>query len=276
MFDSRAEFPQQSFLGQSDRINPTAVGWFSLYKWHEAVATGTAKELALRYSRYKYGDFSEISRFSHELEIFIRDVKGSEIQKNPEEWVIFTPPYSSVEPSVRSVGNEIAKVFNIPHVDFRTEATGDRKTQYAVIADSEARMQAKLSAKTVIDDAVSVEGKKALVIDDMVTTGITVAYMNRILYEKYHLGYVAGFGLIDFVTNDPAKEEFINRFLIVSGDIESLVAILNDQRTMFNRHTIKSLYGEDRYVLDAIAPRLLPTVIEKLEQARDKYYFGTR
>lgn len=274
MFNEGVELPQQSFLVQPDRINPTVVGWFALYKWHEAVTTGKAKELALRYSRYKYGDLSEISRFGHELQIFIRGLRGNEIQEDLKRWVIFTPPYSSVEPAVRSIGDEIAKAFNIPHIDLRTVSGGDRRMQYAAITDFAARMRAKFSVQTVMDDSIFVEGKNALVIDDTITTGATAAYMNRVLYEKYLLGHVVGFSLVDFVTEDPSMEEFINRFLIVSGDLDSLVTVLNDPRTIINRHTIKSLYGEDRYVLDAIVPRLLPPAIARLEQTRDRYYFG--
>ena len=275
MFDKRREFSQQPFPEQIDRVDPPSLGWLSLYRWQDTVVRGTAKEVALRYSRYKYGDSLEISRFSEELRVLIEGSSvGDGIKKNPEKWVVFTPPYSSVEPAVRVVGNTIAKAFNIPHVNFRTEPVGDRKIQYAAMTDFATRMQAKFLAQTAIDDAVAVEGKKALVMDDMVTTGVTATYMNKVLYEKYHLGYVAGFCLIDLVTNDPSTEEFINRFLIVSGDVESLITILSDQNTVLNRHTVKSLYGEDKYVLDAIVPRLLPSVIEKLEQARDKYYFG--
>lgn len=275
MFDERVEFSQQPFPEHTDRIGPPSLGWLSLYRWQDTIARGTAKELALRYSRYKYGHSLEVSRFSEELRVFIEGSSvGDGIKENPEKWIVFTPPYSSIEPAVRVVGNTIAKAFDIPHVNFRTEPVGDRKIQYAAMADFATRMQAKFLAQTAIDDAV--EGKNALVIDDMVTTGVTAAYMNKVLYEKYHVGYVADFCLIDLVTNDPSTEEFINRFLIVSGDVESLITILNDHNTVLNRHTVKSLYGEDKYVLDAIVPRLLPSVIERLEQARDRYYFGTK
>lgn len=274
MQEAIPDFSQDSFSVQSNRINPISLGWLSLYRWHEEVVKGRAKELALGYSRYKYGDFSEISRFSDELQIFITDSKGKEIQEAPKNWVVVTPPFSTVEPAVKRIGDEIAGTFNIPHADFRTGSAGDRDTQYAAITDLQLRTQAKFSVQTVMNNSVLVEGKKTLVIDDMVTTGATAAYMNRVLYENYHVESVAGFCLIDLVTEDPAREEFINRFLIVSGDIESLVTVLNNPRTTFNRHTVKSLYGGDRYILDAITPRLLPSVVERLEQTRDTYYFG--
>lgn len=268
MLDARSELFQGFRPDQPHKINP---GWISLYNWQEEARKGQADRLALRYSKYKYGDFSEVSRFNQELEVLIRNVKGREIENNPNDWVIFTPPYSSVEPASRVLGNGIARMFNIPHVDLRAER-GDRHVPYASINDPRMRLQARLAVKTTIPDSVAVEGKKALAIDDIMTTGITAVYMEKVLLERYNLGYVFGFCLIDLATEDPGDEETINRSLISSGELETLIFILNDPRTSINRHALKSLYGEDKGVLDTITPRLLHSVVEKLEGARDKYF----
>lgn len=270
MLDARAELFQEFLPDQSRKIN---LGWISLYNWQEEMRKGQVSGLAIKYSKYKYGDFSEVSRFNQELEVLIRDVKGKEIENNPNDWVIFTPPYSSVEPASRALGNGIARMFNIPHIDFRAER-GDRQVSYASINDLRMRLQARLAVQTAILNPVAVDGKKALVIDDMMTTGITAVYMEKVLLERYNLGYVFGFCLIDLATENPGYEETINRLLVSSGDLETLIFILNDPRTSINRHTLKSLYGEDKGVLDFIIPRLLSSVVERLEEARDKYFLG--
>lgn len=274
MVDERAELLRSSSERHNILGTRSSFSWSSLYNWTEEKAKGREKELALRYSRYKYGDITEILRFSRELQVFVRALRGQEIQDNAENWVIFTPPYSSVEPAVRSIGVEVAKAFNIPNIDFRAEPTGSRETQYAALPTLEDRLHARLSVQTAISDSVSVEGKNALVIDDLITTGITAEYMNRILSDRYHLSYVIGFLLINLTTENPDFEEEVNRFLIRSGNLEVLISILNDPVTTINRHTLKSLYGKDRDVLGVIAPRLLPSVLDRLEEARYRY-FGT-
>lgn len=264
----RGAYPNRE-EGNEKGINPNS--WSSLFRIDQS-GTDVSGELIKRYSRYKYGSSLDIEQFSLELGVLIQERSGELIKGDPTQWVVFTPPYSSVEPAVRPVGNKIAQVFNIPHIDFRTEPSGDKKTQYGAITDPQERLQARLAAQTVISDAVSLEAKNALVIDDVVTTGVTAAYMDRILYQQYHLGYVVGFCLINLVTVNPNFEEYINRFIINSGDLETLILILNDPRTIINRHTLKSLYGEDREVLGVITPRLLPSVIDRLQEARDRYF----
>ncbi len=257
-------------------FEPNLASWHSLFVINQNQLDEAARELMQRYSRYKYGFHADIHRFSFELRTLIQKEIPKELLANTEQWIVFTPPYSSVElePSARAIGNEIAKALNLPHIDFRTEQEEARQVSYMSIKDPGMRVQAREGIQAAITDSIPVEGKSALVIDDMVTTGATAAFMNRILYEQYHLSYVAGFCLINLVTVDPTFEQYINRFIVNSGDFDTLIAILNDARTTVNRHTLKSLYGEHRYVLNAIAPRLLPAVIEKLEKARAKYLSG--
>lgn len=272
MANERTELFRLPSAGPTILDTRGSFSWPSLYSWTEEKAKGREEELALRYSRYKYGDTAEILRFSRELQVLIGALRGQEIQDNAENWVIFTPPYSSVEPAVRSIGVEVAKAFNIPCIDFRAEPTGDRETQYAALPTLEDRLQARLSVQTAISDSVSVKGKNALVIDDLITTGITAKYMNRILSDRYNLSYVTGFFLVDLTTENPDFEDEVNRFLIRSGNLEVLISILNDPATIINRHTLKSLYGGDKEVLGIVAPRLLPSVLDRLEEVRNTYF----
>lgn len=263
------------FSFHSEQFDKESLGtfltWPSLYNWAEERNKGKEHELALRYSKYKYGDYTEICRFSHELETLIRHSTRQEIQDNAN-WVVFTPPYSSVEPAVRLVGVEIAKAFNIPFIDFRADPAADREAQYAALPTLEARLQARLSVKTTISDAISVEGKHALVIDDLIATGVTAEYMRRVLLREHHLGCVTGFSFINLAGESPDSEERVNRFLILSGNLETLISILSDPLNIINRHVLKSLYGEDRGLLDANGHRFSPSVMGKLEEARDKYF----
>lgn len=272
MFDARTEL----LTGYTpDQQRKTNLGWISLYSWEDEMKKGQANELALRYSRYKYGDFSAVSQFSKELAILIDQLKGNEIKDNPGDWVVFTPPYSFLEPTSRVLGDNLARAFNIPHIDFRAIQAGNRKVLNPSIKDPHIRLQTGLAVQTTIPDSPSVEGRRGLVIDDMMTTGITAAYMEKVLLERYDLGYVFGFCLINLATKDSGYEETINELLVSSGDLGTLISILNDPRTQINRYTLNSLYGEDKGVLDSIASRLSPLVVKKLEEARDKYYLSS-
>lgn len=230
--DERAEIFRSSLEQSNILCTRGSSDWPSLYNWAEEKVKGREKELALRYSRYKYGDITEILLFSRELQVLIETLRGHEIQDNAQNWVIFTPPYSSVEPAVRPVGVEIAKAFNIPNIDFRAEPTASRDNQYAAIPTLEERLHARLSVQTSISDSVSVEGKNAIVIDDLITTGITAEYMRKILSERYHLSYVTGFFIIDLTVERPDFEEEVNRFLIRTGNLEVLISILNNPATI--------------------------------------------
>lgn len=250
----------------------SATNWFYVHEINDKQIDSASKALMQRYSRYKYGDIGAIMGFSNELGALVRSLGGIDITDQPDNWVLFTPPYSTVESAVRPLGDRVASAFAIPHIDFRTSPNGDRNAQYAGITDVQARIQAKLSVQVSVPDKEAVRGKKALVVDDMITTGATAAYMDHVLYTNLGLKEVRTVVLIDLTTETPELEEEINRDLISSDDLQELIDILNDSHLPINRHILKSLCGEDRGVLNAIRGNLLPSVLERMQVAEMLYY----
>ena len=258
---------------RQSRFDPDFVGWRSLFSIHRDTLDTATRELMKRYSSYKFGSYPETQRFTFELRILVQTALRGESLTDSAHWIVFSPPYNSneLEPSARAIGDAIARGFNLPHIDFRTEQEEARQVSYAAIADPGMRAQARDAIQTTVNDPLSLAGQYALIIDDMVTTGATAAFMERTLYNRYHLKQVAGFCLINLLTDDPTFEQYVNGFIVGSGDFDTLISILNDPRTTINRHALKSLYADRRHVLNAIAPRLLRAVIDKIEKARATY-----
>lgn len=253
--------------------HPTQESWYSLYTIGPNQSDQASLDLMHRYSRYKYGDIREITTFSEELGNEIEALLGKELKiPNRDQWVLFTPPYSTIEPAVYPLGENLAAAFSIPHGDFRTSPDGDRASQYATITDASVRLQAKLSAQPSITNPATVRGKHALVIDDMITTGTTMAYMDRTLRADFGVQKVVAFSLVDLITSTPSSEEYINRFLIHSGNFDELVSILNNLRFRINRHILKSFYGLDKETFEAVKDKLNPSFLAELSWAADRYY----
>lgn len=246
--------------------------WFFLYAINQADINPSTQDLIRRYSSYKYGNDGDSTQFGVEIEGLIRRIKGRSLEEDREQWVLFTPPYSVVEPAVRPLGNKIASAFAISHIDFRTSSGGDRSAPYAAIVDTRSRIQAKLSVHIFVPDPAAIRGKKALVIDDMITTGATAAYMEQTLSQDFGLAQVVTFALVDLVASSPAFEEDINRFLVTSGNIDELVRILNNSKGPINRHILKSFYGQDKDIFEIIKGRLSASFLERVTEAATKYY----
>lgn len=248
------------------------IHWISLYQIYGSKGFSTHSNLIRRYSKYKYGDPGEISTFASELGVLISQVKGADILEDPNEWVLFTPPYSSVPPAARPLGEKVASTFEIPHIDFMTSPEGDRRNQYAAITDIQSRIEAKMSVKTYVPDPESIAGKRALVVDDMITTGATAAFLELVLKKDYLVADVTTFCIIDLDTPNPSDEEMINRELVTSAQRLDVVKILGNLEHPVNRHVVKSFYGEDKDFFDMIRGQLPTAVLEEIEAATDKYY----
>lgn len=242
--------------------------WYFTYTINASKGLSPYAHLIQRYSRYKYGDRTEIANFSTELSWLIQD---SHPTINSQEWVVFTPPFSTLPPAAHPLGEKIAAEFGLIHVDFRTTAEGDRKTQYAAISTLQDRVRAKFAVPTRVSDPDLVRERKALIIDDMITTGATASYLEQVLQTRHGALGAATFAMIDLVTPFPKMEEDINRSLATAQDTRELVEILN-QGNPINRHIVKSLYGDDSPVFDAIRPRIETPVLYAINQAAEQYY----
>lgn len=266
MLYQECAFPQKTCSRRAE------ISRVSLYEIDASKGLSPHSDLIRRYSKYKYGDPGEISAFASELEVLIKRVKGVDISKDPNEWVLFTPPYSSVPPAARPLGEKVASAFEIPHIDFMTSPEGDRRNQYAAITDIQSRIEAKLAVKTYVPNPESIAGKRALVIDDMITTGATAAFLELVLKKDYRVADVTTFCIVDLDTPNPGDEEMINRELITSAQTPDVVKILGNLEHPINRHVVKSFYGEDRDFFGMIRSQLPPAVLEEIEAATNKYY----
>lgn len=248
------------------------IPWISMHKIDASNGFSAHSDLIRRYSKYKYGDPNEISTFASELGALISQVKGADILKDPHEWVLFTPPYSSVPPAARPLGEKVASTFQVPHIDFMTSPEGDRRNQYAAITDIQSRIEAKLLVKTHVPNPEFIAGKRALVVDDMITTGATAAFLELVLKKDYQVADVTTFCIIDLDTPSPSDEERINRELITSAQTADVVKILGNLDHPVNRHVVKSFYGEDKDFFDMIRNQLPAAVLEEIEVATNRYY----
>lgn len=263
----------------SDNVEQRELGlkeWITLYYLREDDLHKEDQEpLLRRYSSYKYGSALDIQFFAEKLTERVHVACFGSTEKSLDNWVIVTPPYSSIKPAVHPLARIVADELGVSQVDLHTKQHGDTTVPYARISTMEERLRARTVVETYIDEETAVAGKQVIVIDDMITTGSTVSYLSDILLQQYKAAHVAVFAVISFETQNPFLEEWINTYLIRMQDIASLVLILNQPETNINRHTVKSIFLEEEGVFNAVIGQLSHSTLKKLVGAATEYYSGS-
>lgn len=217
-----------------------------------------------QYSRYKYGDIDALAvyadLFSKKL---IDDISLSGT-------FIVTPPYSTLMSSVIPLAESVAQKIGIPHVELRTKGSSDKFLTYASLKTQEERGTAKNSAKVVMKESEKHTATKAILFDDMETTGSTFDQMEKAM-NKYSIPVVGAYTVAILDTTDPAREEWVNTFTL-NYEREILVRILNSPNTLVNRHTLKSIINLPDIIRFALMKNLAPQTIDKLHKAMEVYF----
>lgn len=134
-------------------------------------------------------------------------------------------------------------------------------------------MAARQSAEVYLDTDKSVQGKRILLLDDMIMTGVTMVHMTGLLYGVHQAAAVSGFSLLRLHYPNAAIEEHTNSFLLKEGSLAEIADILNKEAVIINRFALLNIFSAGQLDFEEIIEQLSPGAVAKLIAA-GKLYFG--
>lgn len=222
-----------------------------------------------QYSRMKYGDRLATQQFAGELatKLIVECPELVTTQAAPEFFV----PFKAVPPACFYLSRYCLDILNEARSDEGNEPgqllkihKGNVLASNYAAASSEDR-QRELKSISFSLDGHSVEGKHAVVLDDIRITGAAEERMLEVLSEGrptyITLGYIAIFNAVQ-AANNPSIEHDLNHGLI-QGATDLLPAIKNDNFDL-NIRTLKMILDEQPADLEAFISACPDSLVQQL------------
>ncbi len=245
-----------------------------LYKLDEASDDTPSRMLMFRFSEYKYGASRAIHFFVKRLASVIRASHGEAIAEDPNAWMVVSPPYMSIPSPSQALANNLAKELGLPRIRLHLFQTTKPVMSYSALESKSAREQAIESQDFFVKRPEKLSGKKIILVDDVINTGVTLQATAARLKSQYRVSDIFFFGIVSLETSKPHLEEWANSLLLRTGRLNHIVGIFNDPETVINKYAVARILAESEEIQRAIISGLSEEALSKFYEAVEHFYFG--
>ncbi len=245
-----------------------------LYKLSETANDTPSKALMYRFSEYKYGAPNAIHFFGKRLAEAIRASHGEGIAKDPDAWVVVSPPYMSIPSPSQALADYLAKELKIQRVRLHLIQTAKPVMNYSALESISAREAATQSQEFFVKRPEKLLGRNILLMDDVINTGVTLRATAARLKSEYRVSDIFFFGIVSLETSKPHLEEWANSLLLRTGRLNHIIGIFNDPETIINKYAVDRILKEREEIQRAIISGLSEEGLTKFYDAVERYYFG--
>ena len=205
---------------------------------------------ALRYSFFKLGRYSELQEYSELLVERIREQLGTEIDKDPDQWVIVNHIADGLRPASGFLINKVAESLKLTLVGEETvvnaDVFGGKEMDYSKLTTEKQRTE-YIAGRSRFTDPDSVKGKNVIFIDDSTVTGTYVREMSK-LAERSDVSSYHPFVVVRLNPSEGSDSSYENRFnrtAFNEGIVEALTKVLNGPKNVYTTKLVKYIFELD-------------------------------
>ncbi len=231
-----------------------------------------AQQIIRRYSQYKFGSPILVEHYGERIAEMIGRRLGPNLIAHPENYVIVTPPYTSLVPAVQALGDCVAAELGVTRVVLRAHPSVAIVADYSGLRSQQEREDANEAIEFDVENNYDLRGKRVVFLDDMINTGTTLLSNSRKLKEKYGVVDITAFGILSLRNENLHLESWINANIMLSRDVEALASILNHPRAVVNKFALRNILHTDPAVLEGVVSRLSDNGLARLVWSAHRYY----
>jgi len=237
---------------------------------HEPMSP-TLRIFLRRFSMFKYGAAAEIEQFANELVERIIASIGEEIARQPSDWVVVSPPYSTIPHVMTPLAERVASRLGVAFVPLKTPRQ-PHAPLYPAMPTVAARLAARQTRPLIVETPEQVRNRRVLLIDDAFFTGVTSAYLRQALVHTYHARTVETYTVVRFRATPPEREEWVNTFLVRETDgLQVLQSLADDPQTVLTPNLFRTMWRRSD-ILDALLMHSSPSALRRLLRTAEVAY----
>lgn len=212
----------------------------------------TDNNLVRSFSEMKFGSVRQIALFGRLMAMAVEDTVGSDFLEDRQNWVVTTPPAGTLPRAIELVADTVAGELGLERltlhkVDRKKSSTAGVQP-YSALGTAQDRRARRIQQGFVTADIGPLGDRNVILMDDVMTTGTTLAELSHHMRRDRQARRVRSFAILSIESPNAGLEEIItNRFIEAEGLVSGLARLFQDENTLVTRRTLRALFdgGED-------------------------------